>query len=361
MAMIPIAEGRRPDSQSPDWLLFILSLGLFFIWGFATVLIDILIPKLRGLFDLSFAEAMLTQFAFFLGYFVFSLPAGSIVARIGYLRGIVLGLAIMTAGCLMFVPAARIGVYPGFLFALFTMAAGITILQVSANAVISITGDTATSSARLTLAQAFNSFGTFIGPIVGAALILDDKIVKPADPSALSPDVLDAMRSAEAAVVLPLYLGIAVVLVLLMAIFWSKRDLLPRHAADAAGRGLGLSLLANRRVLFGVIAIFAYVGAEVSIGSLLVNYLAQSTVLGASESTAGKLIALYWGGAMVGRFAGAWILAKLSPGKVLASAALLAIFLAICSGVSGGLVAAITILAIGLANSIMFPLSLIHI
>lgn len=355
MAMIPIAEGRRPDSQSPDWLLFILSLGLFFIWGFATVLIDILIPKLRGLFDLSFAEAMLTQFAFFLGYFVFSLPAGSIVARIGYLRGIVLGLAIMTAGCLMFVPAARIGVYPGFLFALFTMAAGITILQVSANAVISITGDTATSSARLTLAQAFNSFGTFIGPIVGAALILDDKIVKPADPSALSPDVLDAMRSAEAAVVLPLYLGIAVVLVLLMAIFWSKRDLLPRHAADAAGTGLGLSLLANRRVLFGVIAIFAYVGAEVSIGSLLVNYLAQSTVLGASEGTAGKLIALYWGGAMVGRFAGAWILAKLSPGKVLASAALLAIFLAICSGVSGGLVAAITILAIGLANSIMFP------
>lgn len=355
MAITPMAVGKPAAAANADKTLFLLSLALFFIWGFATVLIDILIPKLRGLFELSFAEAMLTQFAFFLGYFVFSLPAGSIVARIGYIRGIILGLAVMTAGCLLFVPAARIGVYPGFLFALFTMAAGITVLQVSANAVISITGDPARASARLTLAQAFNSFGTFIGPMVGAALILDDGIVPSGDVTSLSPEALAAVRSAEAAAVLPPYLGIAAVLIVLMAIFWIKRDMLPRSAPEAASGGLGLNLLSNRRVLFGVIAIFAYVGAEVSIGSLLVNYLAQPHVLGSSEAEAGRLIALYWGGAMVGRFAGSWILARLSPGRVLAGAAVIAIALAALSGLSAGLIAAVAILAIGLFNSIMFP------
>lgn len=355
MAMTPMAAGKPATATNADQTLFLLSLALFFIWGFATVLIDILIPKLRGLFDLSFAEAMLTQFAFFLGYFIFSLPAGSIVARIGYIRGIVLGLAVMTTGCLLFVPAAEIGIYTGFLFALFTMAAGITILQVSANAVIASTGDPDRSSSRLTLAQAFNSFGTFLGPFVGAALILDGDTGPAVARETLSPEALAAMRSAEAADVLPLYLGIAAVLVVLMIIFWIKRDLLPRQAPEASSGGLGLHLLANRRVAFGVLAIFAYVGAEVSIGSLLVNYLAQSAVLGTTEAQAGNLIALYWGGAMVGRFAGAWILARLSPGRVLAAAAAIAIALAALSGVSSGLLAAVAILAIGLANSIMFP------
>jgi MFS transporter, FHS family, L-fucose permease len=355
MAISPMGAGRPGSTINADQTLFLLSLALFFIWGFATVLIDILIPKLRGLFDLSFAEAMLTQFAFFLGYFVFSLPAGTIVARIGCIRGIVFGLAVMAAGCLLFVPAAQVGVYAGFLFALFTMAAGITILQVAANAVISTTGDPARSSSRLTLAQAFNSFGTFIGPFIGAVLILDDEIVPPAAPADLALGVLAAMRSAEAAVVLPLYLGIAAILIVLMAIFWRKRDLLPRSATETANSGIGLHLLGNQRVLFGVIAIFAYVGAEVSIGSLLVNYLTQASILGTTEAEAGKLIALYWGGAMIGRFAGAWILAHLSPGRILATAALMAIALATLSGLSTGILAAVTILAIGVANSIMFP------
>lgn len=355
MALAPVSAQQPAASSHADRTLFFLSLGLFFIWGFATVLIDILIPKLRGLFELSFAEAMLTQFAFFLGYFIFSLPAGWAVARLGYIRGIILGLAVMTVGCLLFVPAARVGVYPGFLAALFIMAAGITVLQVSANAVISISGDPGKASARLTLAQAFNSFGTFIGPMVGAALILDDGIVPETGVEALSPEALAAVRSAEAAAVLPPYLGIAAVLLVLMAVFWAKRDMLPRSAPEAAGTGLGLDLLANRRVAFGVMAIFAYVGAEVSIGSLLVNYLAQPSVLGASEATAGQLISLYWGGAMVGRFAGSWILARLSPGRVLASAACIAIVLSALSALSSGTVAAATILAIGLANSIMFP------
>lgn len=355
MALAPVTAATPSAAGKSDRTLFVLSLALFFIWGFATVLIDILIPKLRGLFELSFAEAMLTQFAFFLGYFIFSLPAGWAVARLGYIRGIILGLAVMTTGCLLFVPAARLGVYPGFLGALFIMAAGITILQVAANAVISISGDPARASARLTLAQAFNSFGTFIGPFVGAALILDEGIVPTAGVESLSPDALAAIRSAEAAAVLPPYLGIAAVLIVLMAIFFAKRDLLPRAAPEAAGQGLGLHLLRNRRVAFGVLAIFAYVGAEVSIGSLLVNYLAQPSVLGAGEATAGRLISLYWGGAMVGRFVGSWVLARLSPGRVLACAAALAIGLAFASAISGGLFAAVTILAIGLANAIMFP------
>ncbi|QJQ32602.1 sugar MFS transporter [Sphingomonas lacunae] len=355
MAITPISTQEPISTRTADRTLFLLSLGLFFIWGFATVLIDILIPKLRGLFELSFAEAMLTQFAFFLGYFIFSLPAGWAVAKLGYIRGIILGLAVMTAGCLLFVPAARIGVYPGFLAALFIMAAGITVLQVSANAVISISGDPAKASARLTLAQAFNSFGTFIGPMVGAALILDDGIVPEQGVDTLTPEALAAVRSAEAAAVLPPYLGIAAILLVLMAVFWAKRDMLPRSAPEAAGGGLGLDLLANRRVAFGVMAIFAYVGAEVSIGSLLVNYLAQPSVLSASEASAGKLISLYWGGAMIGRFAGSWILARLSPGRVLAGAATIAIALSAVSAVSAGMVAAATVLAIGLANSIMFP------
>lgn len=355
MAIAPVSEQPPIASSNADRTLFFLSLGLFFIWGFATVLIDILIPKLRGLFELTFAEAMLTQFAFFLGYFIFSLPAGWAVARLGYIRGIILGLAVMTGGCLLFVPAAQIGVYPGFLGALFIMAAGITVLQVSANAVISISGDPSKASARLTLAQAFNSFGTFIGPMVGAALILDDGIVPKTGIENLTPEALAAVRSAEAAAVLPPYLGIAAVLLVLMAVFWAKRDMLPRSAPEAAGSGLGLELMSNRRVAFGVMAIFAYVGAEVTIGSLLVNYLAQPSVLGASEATAGQLISLYWGGAMVGRFAGSWILARLSPGRVLATAAVIAIALALISAVSTGMVAAATILAVGLANSIMFP------
>jgi FHS family L-fucose permease-like MFS transporter len=235
------------------------------------------------------------------------------------------------------------------------MAAGITILQVAANAVIASTGDQARSSARLTLAQAFNSFGTFIGPFVGAALILDDEIVTRTVSANLSAEQLAIMRNAEAAQVWPLYMGIAAVLIILMAIFWVKRNLLPRQAPEAAVSGVGLHLLGQRRVLFGVIAIFAYVGAEVSIGSLLVNYLAQSSVLGTTEAQAGRLIALYWGGAMVGRFAGSWILTRLSPGRVLAAAALIAIALAGLSAVSSGVVAAAAILAIGLANSIMFP------
>ena len=339
--------------------LFLLSLGLFFIWGFATVLIDILVPKLKGLFSLSYAEVMLTQFAFFLGYLVFSLPAGNLVARLGYMRGIVAGLGVMAVGCLLFAPAARLGLFPGFLLALFIMSAGITILQVAANAVISVAGSSETSSSRLTLAQGFNSLGTTIGPLIGAKLVLEGGVDLPADVSSLAPDALEALRRAESAAVQTPFLGIAALLAVLLLVFWVKRNLLPdavhdKAANDNAG-GLGFGLLANRRLLFGVVAIFTYVGAEVSIGSLLANYLMQPSTLGVVALRAGQLVSLYWGGAMVGRFIGSYILGKFSPGWVLASCAAGAIVLASTSALSVGLLAAVAILGVGLFNSIMFP------
>ena len=333
--------------------LFYLSLMLFFAWGFATVLLDILVPKFRGLFELSFAEAMLTQFAFFLGYFIFSLPAGVIVARLGYMRGIVAGLLVMAAGCLLFIPAGKLAVYPAFLVALFVMAAGITILQVAANAVISLAGKAESSSARLTLAQAFNSFGTFIGPYVGAKLILEGSI---ANEGAAAPAAIDpAVRAAELAALQAPYVIIGSGLLVIALIFFVRRNLLGASLRPEAPHGLGLDLLRDRRLLFGVIAIFTYVGAEVSIGSLLANYLSQPGVLDVTVADAGKLVALYWGGAMIGRFAGAALLARIPAGKLLAAFAAAAIVLAALSGMSSGMLAAVAILGIGLFNSIMFP------
>ncbi len=352
MAVAPqLASGDRSGSAA-DNVLFVLSLGLFFLWGFATVLIDILVPKLKGLFTLGYAEAMLTQFAFFIGYFVFSLPAGAIVSRIGYMRGIVAGLVVMACGCLLFAPATQLGVYEGFLLALFVMAGGITILQVAANAVISMVGPEASSSSRLTLAQAFNSFGTFIGPIIGARLILSESA--PPEIGALSASELAALRAAEAASVQIPFLGIAGLLAVLIIVFWIKRDLLPRQEVQSP-KGLGLHLLSRPRLALGVGAIFAYVGAEVSIGSLLVNYLMQPNHLAISEMRAGELVSLYWGGAMVGRFIGAWIMQRVNPGHVLALCALGAIALAATSAFTTGMVSAAAILSIGLMNSIMFP------
>ncbi|WP_198360963.1 sugar MFS transporter [Sphingomonas sp. KC8] len=337
-----------------DKLLFRLCLSLFFIWGFATVLIDILVPKLKALFILSFAEVMLTQFAFFIGYLVFSLPAGAIVRRFGYMRGIIAGLGIMALGCLLFIPATRFGVFGGFLLALFVMASGVTTLQVAANAVITLAGPQGTSSARLTLAQAFNSLGTTLGPLIGARLILSDDLVA-IDPERLSAPALAAQRAVEAnAVALP-FIGIAIALVLLMAVFWMRRDMLTAAAPDRSHGLVNASLLRRPRLVFGVLAIFAYVGAEVSIGSLLANYLMQPSLLATTALQAGQLVSLYWGGAMIGRFLGAWVLGHIRPGLVLAVHALSAILLASLSASSSGWMAAAAILAVGLANSIMFP------
>lgn len=343
----------KPSSASARHrALVALVVTLFFIWGFATVLVDTLVPKLKATFALSYAEVMLTQFSFFLAYLVVSLPAGVLIARIGYIRGIIVGLALMAVGCALFAPAASLGIFPGFLLALFVMAAGITILQVSANPLIAILGARETSHSRLTLAQAFNSLGTTVGPFVGAAFILAASTPPASD---AAPAVLDAYRRAEAQAVQTPFLGIACVLIVVAASFWLSRRAAASFPDKPEIPRATLAPLKKPRLALGALSIFLYVGAEVSIGSLLINYLMQTSILSVDPATGGRLISLYWGGAMIGRFLGSAVLRRVAAGSVLAACALGAAALASLSAVSIGLIAAVAVLAVGLCNSIMFP------
>lgn len=332
--------------------LVALVVTLFFVWGFATVLVDTLVPKLKATFALSYAEVMLTQFSFFLAYLVISLPAGLLIARIGYIRGIIIGLAFMAVGCVMFAPAADLGVYAGFLLALFVMAAGITVLQVAANPLIAILGTRESSHSRLTLAQAFNSLGTTVGPWVGAAFILAVSVAPAAD---APPALVEAYRRAEAHAVETPFLGIALVLIVLAASFWLSRRTTAAFPDKPDAPRAALAPLKKPRLALGAVSIFLYVGAEVSIGSVLINYLMQTSTLGVDAATGGRLISIYWGGAMAGRFIGSLVLRRVPAGKALTACALGAATLAVTSAVSIGFVAAAAALAVGLCNSIMFP------
>ncbi len=332
--------------------LLALMMSMFFAFGFCTVLVDTLIPKLKAMFALNYTEVMLTQFCFFGAYFVMSAPAGWLLARIGYLRAVTTGLLVMAVGALLFTPAARAGLYPGFLGALFILASGVTIVQVAANPLTAAIGDPDQASSRLTLAQAFNSLATMIGPIVGSALILSHVANLP-DAAHTPPALLATLRQHEAAVFQLPFLGIAAVLVALAGLCWAVRGWAPPVPPSAQGGYR--RVLANRRLVFGAIAIFAYVGAEVSIGSSLANYLMQPGVLGIAALQAGRLVSIYWGLAMVGRFFGTAILRVVQPGLVLALCAVVAGGLALVTGSTTGLVAAFSILSIGLFNAIMFP------
>jgi len=326
---------------------------LFFAFGGITSLNDVIIPKLKALFTLSYGEVMLVQSAFFAAYFIVSIPAASLVRRIGYMRSAVVGLMTMTAGCLLFIPASSHGLFGLFLMALFVLASGITTVQVVANPLISMLGPARTASSRLTFAQAFNSLGTTLFPYVGSILILGS--LATVDPATLSGAALDAFRAAETRVVVYAYFGLAVALVVLAAVVWRRRKGLseappvPTHILRA------FNLLTRPRFAFGSLCIFLYVGGEVAIGSVIVNYLMQPSVLGMAAGAAGKHVSFYWGGAMVGRFIGAYLLRLFAPGKVLACAAAAVIVLLTISANTVGLVSGWSLLAIGLFNSIMFP------
>lgn len=351
--IIGTATGPKGNGIATPRSMVFAVVALFFVWGGLTSLNDVLIPKLKGLFSLTYTEAMLTQFAFFMAYFLVSLPAGHLIARVGYLKGIVIGLGTMAAGCLLFIPAAGSGIYATFLAALFVLAAGITVLQVAANPLIANMGSAATAPSRLTLAQAFNSLGTTIFPPIGGAIILGSMAT--VDPAKLGAVERVAFLTRESSVIGNAYLGIAAVLLFAASFFWLRRTHLPT-AREAAGSQSGAyRLLAQPRLGGGVASIFLYVGAEVSIGSMLINYLAQPGIMGVSEQTAAGMIALYWGGAMVGRFIGSAILRMVSPGLVLMLFCLGAVGLATISGTTGGSFAGYALLAVGLMNSIMFP------
>lgn len=333
-------------SQNSNFGFALTSLtSLFFMWGFITCLNDILIPHLKGVFDLSYSQAMLVQFCFFGAYFIVSLPAGAIVKKLGYQKGIVLGLVIAAIGCLGFYPAASMHSYPVFLMALFVLASGITLLQVSANPYVSMLGDAKTASSRLTMTQAFNALGTTVAPFFGAFLILNHAV-----------DSLSAQASAEA-VQMP-YVFLAAMLLVLAAIFaWLKLpnlSLIDGVKSTDSNKEEGSAWQHNHLVL-GAVGIFVYVGAEVSIGSFLVSFFAEPSIAGLEESQAAKYIAYYWGGAMVGRFIGAVIMQKVAAGKALCFNAIVAIVLILVAIISSGTLAMVAILLVGLCNSIMFP------
>jgi FHS family L-fucose permease-like MFS transporter len=345
------SSAAQPGSGAKTLQIFVFA--LFFIFGGITSLNDVIIPKLKDLFTLSYAEAMLVQSAFFFAYFTVSMPAAALVQRIGYMRTGVVGLVVMMIGCLLFIPAAASSMFAAFLAALFVLASGITTVQVVANPLISMLGDPKTAHSRLTFAQAFNSLGTTVFPFVGAQLILGS--LTRVDPTTLSGEALAAYQAQEAHVVGQAYLGLAVALAVVAAAVWLGRKLLVEERAPQPNLLRAFGLLKRRRLAFGALCIFLYVGAEVAIGSVIVNYLMQSKVMGLDERSAGELIALYWGGALVGRFIGAAILRKFNPGLVLACFATGSIALLALSGLTSGSVAGWTLLAVGLCNSIMFP------
>ncbi len=332
---------------------------LFFMWGFLTCLNDVLIPHLKGIFSLSYAQAMLVQSAFFSSYFVFALPAGRLVERIGYKRTMMISLFTMSTGALLFVPAAGAAVFWLFLSALIVLAAGMTMLQVSANPCVVMLGPSLTASSRLNLAQGFNSLGTFLALPFGSWLILTATVRSKGSLAALSAAALHAYQKVEASTVKVPYLGIAVTLFLLaLMIRMVKIPAFHDSQPGTSFKGIDVpmrDLLRQRHLVLGVVAIFLYVGAEIAIGSFLVNYLNQPEIGGMAQRTAALYVSLYWAGTMVGRFIGAALLRRLGTPGVLGYFAVASVLLVLTTVVSFGGLAMWSIILVGLFNSVMFP------
>ena len=358
---------------------FIFLTSLFFLWGFITVLVDSLVPRIKDVFEMNYGRTILVQSAFFIAFFVVSLPAGVLLTKIGYKKGIVLGLCIMACGCLLFYPASEYRNFMVFMMGYFTLASGITIIQVAANPYVALLGSEEGASSRLNLSQAFNSLGTTIAPIIGALFLLSDSVKSSEEIEQLSETAKVNYYAAEAATVQVPFLLIAGFIVVLGIIFAFIN--LPK-VVQQSPRGGYRSLLRNKGMMMGALGIFLYVGAEVSVGSsFLVNYfkemhlehvIAESPVMmriantiasifnktfsdADPKSLLGIFIIFYWGGAMIGRFIGAYLTKVIKPGKVLTVFALLAASMVAISINTEGLVAMWSILAVGLFNSIMFP------
>lgn len=338
-----------------------------------------MIPRLKDVFELTYLQAGLVQFAWFTAYGLISIPGGKLIKRIGYQNGILAGLSLAAMGCLIFYPAASTRLFPLFLLALFVVAAGITVLQVAANPYISVLGPEEGASSRLNLAQAFNSLGTTIAPIVSAGYLLGDTVKSGEQQMSLTAEALEMYRAAEAGAVQGPFVILAASFLLLALVI--RKVSLPR-ILEGGGEGGTLSeLIANRRLMAGAVAIFVYVGAEVALGSYMVNYglslnvhemmqshpiLERMAGLAASikgqsvldldpKGKLGVLLTFYWGGAMIGRFIGAGLMQRFKPALLLGVFATLALALVVASSSSSGLMALLMLLGVGLFNSIMFP------
>ncbi len=331
--------------------------SIFFAWGALTCLNDVLIPHLKAVFAMNYAETMLIQFTFFGTYFVMSIPAGQVVARFGYQRGIVVGLVVAGCGALAFLPAANVPSYVLFLLALFVLASGITLLQVAANPYISLLGDPHSASSRLTLAQALNSLGTTLAPALIGPVILAVPVLAAAALAQLSPPQQEAYRIAQAHSVQHPYLGIAVALFVLAGVVFVLRlpQLLEATEQTDPQHHDFREVLRHRNLRLGVVAIFVYVGAEVAIGSFLINYISDARIGHIDPAHATRYVSYYWGGAMLGRFVGSALLRRIDPRLLVCLFALAAIALLATTIASSGLVAMWSVIAIGLFNSIMFP------
>lgn len=350
---LPLTAAGSSGPHSNNRPLLFLVVAVFFLFGGITNLNDVLIPKLKGLYSLNYTQAMLVQFAFFTSYAIFSIPAGLVMKKLGYFRGIVLGFAIMAGSCLLFLPAAYSGLFGSFLAALFMLGGGITLLQVAVNPLILSLGPPETAHSRLTFAQFFNSVGVFLMVRFGAELILGEEALR--DPAGLSETGLKEWRVAETTVIGHAYIGLAIVLTIIAAFFWTRRSVLDRQQADTVELAGTFALLRRPRLAFGVLCIFLYVGAEVGIASLMINYLGDARTLALAPAAAGVLLSYYWLGALIGRMLGGFLLRLTKPGLLLCVFAALAIGLCLTSALGAGALAGYTLVAVGLANSIMFP------
>ena len=348
-----VAHGQS-DGQTYRAALAMVT-TLFFFWGFVTVLNDILVPHLKSIFDLNYTKVMLIQFAFFSAYFIFSIPSAKVIDAIGYKKTMVAGLVTMGIGAFLFIPAASVPSFPLFLCALMVLAAGITALQVAANAYVTVLGPPETASSRLNLTQAFNSLGTTIGPYIGGLFILNANASSSATMQQMSADALQAYKIQEASSVKLPYTVIGIALIL-FAVLIGMFKLPPMpEARKEAHQKTAASIWKYTHLVLGMVGIFVYVGAEVSIGSFLINYLTQPYIGNMSEMMAAKYVTYYWGGAMIGRFIGSALLQKIKTGTLLGICGLTAATLVCITMLTTGTVAMWSVILVGLFNSIMFP------
>jgi FHS family L-fucose permease-like MFS transporter len=362
------APGSYDDPQmKTDTRAMSVATALFFMVGFLTCLNDIIIPHLKSIFALNYAEVLTVQFAFFTSYFVFSYPGGALVDKLGYKKTMVVGLIIMALGAAGFIPAASLALFPVFLCALIVLAAGMTVVQVAVNPYVTVIGPPKTASSRLNLAQAFNSVGTFIAPFFGAVLILRNAVpvITPAHLLSMTDIGRQAYRAAQASTVRLPYIGIALMLLFLavaLALIKLKpqtgmtdltQDFRPGAFAEALNKPD--SIWHHPWLIAGAVGIFTYVGAEVTIGSLLVNYMGLPQIGALPQDTAAKFLMVYWGGAMIGRFIGSAVLQRVRTGPVLGGAAIGSFILVVISLLTHGHLAMYSLLFVGVFNSIMFP------
>jgi MFS transporter, FHS family, L-fucose permease len=334
--------------------VLLLVFAVFFILGGVTNIIDVVLPKLKGLFDLSHFQANWINGAFFAAYGLFAIPSGIIMSRLGYIRGFVLGFAMIAAASLLFIPAANSGVYVSFLGCMFLIGAGITLLQVGMNPVTMALGAPEGAHRRLMFGQMFNSVGVVVMVFGGATLLLGEQ--KAIDTRAMTPAELSLHRIADAQEIAHFYIALAIVMMLIAALFWFWRAALDGQRAEQVETAGTLDLLlTNRRLQFGALCIFAYVGAEVAIGSNLISYLGDARTMGLSAADAKYYVTAYWSAALIGRLLGVFILAYVRPSRLLLMVASVAAGLAAVSAVSTGALSGLALVAVGLFNSVMFP------